>query len=361
MSLSKLAVGIIGVGGIAFGKHLPALAKRDDVEIVAFCDVIEANATRGAKEYGSIDARVFTDYKQLLAMDKLDAVYVLTANHLHAEVSIAALQAGKHVMCEKPMATSVEEAKAMMDAAHASGKILTIGYQNRFRKDSLYLKQACEHGELGHIYHAKALAIRRRAVPTWGNFLSKAMQGGGPLIDIGTHALDLTLWLMDNYKPTTVFGATYDYLGKRENFANAWGPWDDKKYEVEDSAFAMIAFENGATVHLEASWALNTLEVGEAKTSLYGTLAGADMRDGLRINGEKHGRLYTEIPDLNVPSRLVGSATSEQESDVEAAHFIDCIKEQRHPIVTPEQSFVVTKILSAIYESASRRQPVSFS
>ena len=359
MAKKTLKVGIIGVGGIAFGKHLPALAKRDDVEIVAFCDVQKESARRGAKEFGSTDAKVLTDYRDLIAMEEIDAVYVLTANHLHAEVTVAALQAGKHVMCEKPMATTVEEAKAMMDAAHASGKILTIGYQNRFRKDSLYLKQVCELGELGQIYHAKALAIRRRAVPTWGNFLSKKMQGGGPLIDIGTHALDLTLWLMDNYKPKTVLGATYDYLGKRESFANAWGPWDPNKYEVEDSAFAMIAFENGATVHLEASWALNTLDIGEAKTTLYGTLAGADMRDGLRINGEKHGRLYTEIPDLNVPSRLVGSAASENESEVEAAHFIDCIKEHRQPIVTPEQAYVVTKILAAIYESASRREPIS--
>src|SRR5699024_7084154 len=189
-------------------------------------------------------------------------------------------EAGKHVMCEKPMAKSSVEAKKMMEAAERTGKKLTIGYNNRFRTDSQYLHNVCERGDLGEIYFAKAHALRRRAVPTWGVFLDEEKQGGGALIDIGTHALDLTLWMMDNYKPKSVLGSSYHKLGKKENAANAWGPWDPEKFTVEDSAFGFITMENGATIILESSWALNTLEVDEAKCSLRGTDVGANMKDG---------------------------------------------------------------------------------
>ena len=141
--------------------------------------------------------------------------------------------------------------------------------------------------------------MRRRAVPTWGVFLDEEKQGGGPLIDIGTHALDLTLWLMDNYKPKMVVGTTYHKLSQRENAANAFGPWDPKKFTVEDSAFGFITMQNGATITLEASWALNTLQVDEAKCTLCGTEGGADMMGGLRINGENFSRLYETKVDLS--------------------------------------------------------------
>ena len=163
-----------------------------------------------------------------------------------------AMEAGCHVMCEKPMAKTYEQAKAMLRRAqtHRAMK-LTIGYQNRFRADSTYLKRACANGELGEIYFAKAHAIRRRAVPTWGVFLDEEAQGGGPLIDIGTHALDLTLWCMDNYKPKSVKGSVFKKLGDQTETANAWGDWDPKEYTVEDSAFGFITMEDGATIILE--------------------------------------------------------------------------------------------------------------
>ena len=204
--MKKLRVGVVGCGGIANGKHLPAMKRNGNFEIVAFCDLIEERAQKAKKEYGTEDARVYTDYTELLKED-VEAVYVLTPNSAHAPVSIAAMEAGKNVMCEKPMAKTYAEAKAMVEAAERTGKILTIGYQNRYRSDSAYLKSACENDELGEIYYAKAHAIRRRAVPTWGVFLDEEKQGGGPLIDIGTHALDLTLWMMDNYEPEMVMGS----------------------------------------------------------------------------------------------------------------------------------------------------------
>jgi predicted dehydrogenase len=195
---------------------------------------------------------------------------------------VDALDAGKHVMCEKPMAKTSKEAMEMVEAAKKNKKLLTIGYQNRQNPENQYLKQVINRGDLGEIYFAKAHAIRRRAVPTWGVFLNEEEQGGGPLIDIGTHALDLTLWLMDNYKPKSVTGSVYKKLGGRSGCGNAWGDWDAKKFTVEDSAFGFITMEDGATIILESSWALNTLDVGEAQTTLCGTKAGADTRKGLR-------------------------------------------------------------------------------
>ncbi|MBE3555356.1 MAG: Gfo/Idh/MocA family oxidoreductase, partial [Thermicanus sp.] len=203
--MGKLRVGIIGCGGIAFGKHMPSLKKINEVEMVAFCDLVEERAKKAAEEFGAEGAKVFADYRELLK-EPLDVVHVCTPNASHGEITVAALESGKHVMCEKPMAKTSAEARKMIEAAKRTGKKLTIGYQNRFRPDSLYLHQVCERGDLGEIYFAKAHAIRRRAVPTWGVFLDEEQQGGGPLIDIGTHALDLTLWMMNNYKPKIALG-----------------------------------------------------------------------------------------------------------------------------------------------------------
>ncbi|NMB12076.1 MAG: Gfo/Idh/MocA family oxidoreductase [Firmicutes bacterium] len=360
MKGKKLKVGIVGVGGIANGKHMPSLAKLDNVEMVAFCDVIEERAKKGAKEYGIPDAKVFTDYRDLVALKSLDIVHVLTPNDAHSEITVAALEAGKHVMCEKPMAINSEQALAMVEAAERTGKQLTIGYQNRFRSDSQYLKKLCDAGELGEVYFAKALAIRRRGVPTWGIFLNEKRQGGGPLIDIGTHALDLTLWLTGNYKPVSVMGVTYRKLADMENAANPWGPWDPKEFTTEDSAFGFVRFTNGMTVILEASWALNTLQVGEAMTVLCGTKAGADMLDGLRINGEKFSKLYTTKPAMHGEGVAFYEATDEDAGAAEAKSWIDSIVNDTEPLVKPREAYVVTQILEAIYDSAKTGKPVYF-
>ncbi|MBQ6266038.1 MAG: Gfo/Idh/MocA family oxidoreductase [Clostridia bacterium] len=356
--MEKLKVGIIGCGGIANGKHMPAIAKIKEVEMVAFCDIIEERAVKAAKKFGVEGAKVYTDYKELLADESIVAVHVCTPNRSHSFITIDALEAGKHVMCEKPMAKTYAEAKAMYEASVRTGKKLTIGYQSRWRGDSLYLKQCCEDGMFGEIYYARALALRRRAVPTWGVFLNEYEQGGGPLIDIGTHALDLTLWLMDNYKPKMVVGTKYKKLGDQKNAGNAWGDWDPEKYTVEDSAFGFVVMENGATVSVESSWALNIADPCEASTLICGVNGGADMLHDLRLNYVRNGRQVIEKPSFDAGGVAFYEGSSDDPSDLECCAFYDAVINDKPVRTKPEQAMVVTQILEAIYESAATGKPV---
>ena len=353
-------IGIIGCGGIANGKHMPSLKKIKNVQMVAFCDIIEERAVKAAEEYGVEGAKVYTDYKELLKDMDIEVVHVCTPNRSHAFISIDAMEAGKHVMCEKPMAKTYKEAKEMLDASERTGMKLTIGYQSRWRADSLYLKKMCEDGELGEIYYGKAIALRRRAVPTWGVFLNEYEQGGGPLIDIGTHALDLTLWMMDNYKPKMVVGTTFEKLKNQKDCGNAWGDWDPKKFTVEDAAFGFIVMENGATIMLESSWALNIRNPKEAITMICGTEGGADMFDGLNINFIKNGRQCILKPDLTAGGVAFYDGDDEDPSVLEARAWLDAVVNDHEPRTKASQALVVTQILEAIYESAKTGKPVYF-
>jgi len=355
-----ILVGIIGTGGIAGGKHMPALSKLEGVEMTAFCDIKVAKAQAAAKRFGTPTAKVYADYRELLKDAAIDVVHVLTPNDSHAEITIAALEAGKHVMCEKPMAKKAADARRMLEAARRTGKKLSIGYQTRQSAESQYLKKICMAGDLGEIYFAKAHALRRRAVPTWGVFLDAEKQGGGPLIDIGTHALDLTLWMMDNYEPKSVVGNTYRKLGDNEGSANAWGPWDPKQFTVEDSAFGFITMKNGATIILESSWAINLLDTTEANCTLAGTKAGADMKNGLRINGENKGTMYVQNIQTDGGGVAYFDSKGVDLAFEEAKSWINAVRNDTDPIVLPEQALVVSEILEAIYESAKTGQPVTF-
>ena len=365
--MSKLKIGFIGCGGIAHGKHFPALAKlKDKVELVAFCDIVIERAEKAAKDYGTEDAKVYEDYKELLKDESIDVIHVLTPNISHSYITVDSLEAGKHVMCEKPMAINYEEAKKMLDAAKRTGKKLTIGYQNRFRADSLATYEACRNNELGDIYMAKAHAVRRRGVPTWGVFPDKSKQGGGPLIDIGTHALDLTLWYMDNYKPKTVFGSVYQKL-KDKPAGNMFGPWNTETFETEDSAFGFIKMENGATIYLEAAWALNMINPKEAQVTLCGTEGGAEMfgkafadQGYVIFNNVKHNQMVQTQPSEGGGVFGFAGASLEQR-DAEAIQWIDCILNDTEPLVKPEQAIVVTQILEAIYKSAETGKVIELS
>ena len=358
----KLRVGIIGCGGIAKGKHLPSLKTLDkDVDLVAFCDLIEERALNAREEYGSPGAKVYKDYQQLLDDKSIDVVHVLTPNRMHAEISINALQAGKHVMCEKPMAKSAADAHRMVDAAKKSGKKLTIGYQHRHKPEASYVKSIIDRGDLGEIYYAQALAVRRRGTPTWGVFLNEYEQGGGPLIDIGTHSLDLTLFLMNNYKPKMVVGTKYKKL-LNPDCSNRWGPWDEKQHTLEDSAFGFIVMQNGATIVLQAAWCLNTIESIEAGScALYGTKAGAQIKnDEVSVNKDEFGHLVDMYPVLSGKGTGQHSPGKDTPAIIEARRWIAAIKNNTDPLVLPEQACVVSELLEAIYTSAASGKPVTF-
>lgn len=367
--MSKLRIGIIGCGGIANNKHFPALKQQSDKsEIVAFCDIQEERAKKACEEHGSDDAKYYTDYKELLKDKSIDVVHVCTPNVAHSPITVAAFKAGKHVLCEKPMAHNPEEAQKMMDAWKKSGKKFTIGYQNRFRQEVQALHAACEKDELGDIYFAKAHAVRRRAVPTWGVFQDKAQQGGGPLIDIGTHALDITLWMMDNYEPVSVSGSVFNKLGNLEDApeGNMFGPWDPKTFEVEDSAFGYIKMKNGSTIFLEASWALNILESKEAATTLCGTKSGAQINAGMSypvselIYNKAHNGMLVEERNSSAGAISFFEGEGSSPEVLEAKQWLEAIIEDKEPLVKPEQAFVVTKILDAIYKSAKTGKEIVF-
>ena len=357
----KLKIGLIGCGGIANGKHMPSLSALPEVEMVAFCDIIVERAQAAAEKYGTPDAKVYEDYHELLADPAIDVVHVLTPNREHAPITIDALHAGKHVMCEKPMAKTAADARAMVQAAKESGKKLTIGYQNRQKPESIYLKKVVNRGDLGEIYFAKALAVRRRGTPNWGVFLNEEEQGGGPLIDIGTHSLDLTLYLMNNYKPKMVVGTKYKKL-PNPDCGNPWGPWDVEQHTVEDSAFGFIVMEDGATIILESSWALNTIEpIPEGSCVLCGTEAGAQIKgSSLSINKDDFGKLQEICPDLSSGGVAFYDGIKESPALTEARQWINAILNDTDPCVLPEQACVVSEILEAIYKSAETGKPVFF-
>lgn len=367
MKNGRLQIGIIGCGGIANQKHLPSLSKFGDLaEMVAFCDIIPERAEKAAKGYGTPDAKTYSDYKQLLDDGSIDVVHILTPNIVHAPITVDAFAAGKHVMCEKPMAATAADARKMMDAAQKSGKKFTIAYQNRFRHDVQIAYKACNAGALGDIYFGKAHAVRRRAVPTWGVFMDREKQGGGPLIDIGTHALDLTLWMMDNYRPKSVTGSVFHKMSGHFE-GNKFGPWHPETFDVEDSAFGFIKMENGATIFLEASWVLNTTDANEASFTLCGTESGVEVKQGMggegsgvTFNTAKYDTLLVEKPSSGGGVAYFSGKGVDDPGQLEAEQWLKAVINDGQPLVKPEQAFVVTQILEAVYQSHNTGKMITF-
>ena len=357
--MRQLGIGIIGCGGIANAKHIPNLLKEPRVSIRAVCDVsgpdrmqktVDSFSLVQCKQYDNVDA--------LLEDEAIDVVHICTPNAWHAPLAIQALRAGKHVMCEKPMATTVADAEEMVRVAHECGRILTVCANNRFREDSWVLKRCCAQGLLGDVYYAKATYLRRRGVPTWGAFTDQSIQGGGPVIDIGTHALDLAFWLMDNHEPLEVFSTTFDYLKNFPSVANPYGMWDITKFTTEDSGVGLIRMMNGALVLLEASWLMNIRKERQSLISLYGTKAGADMDDGLFINGEICGNLYDQKIQTDQQGVAFYKPTKVFGPELEIHTWIDSILNKEAPVVKPEEMVVVMRTIRAFYQSAERKQVV---
>ena len=354
-------IGIIGCGGIANGKHMPSVKKVENARMVAFCDIVEERAIKAAKEYGTEDAKVYTDYKELLKNEDVEVVHVLTPNREHADITIDALHAGKHVMCEKPMAKTAADARRMYEAAKETGKKLTIGYQHRQKAPSIYAKEYIDTGALGEIYYANSLALRRRGTPNWGVFLNEEEQGGGPVIDIATHSLDLTLYLMNNYEPEMVVGKTHKKIEHPEA-GNIWGDNGVSSNPLEEAACAFIRMKNGATIMLETSWALNIAEpIDAASCVLCGSKAGLSVKgNDLVINKVELNRQIVTNVDTSAGGVDFYDGASASPADTEAYNWIKCIVEDTDPVVLPEQALVVSEILEAIYTSSETGEPVYF-
>jgi predicted dehydrogenase len=315
-------------------------------EIVATCDVNEETAKKAAEKFDV--PNTYTDYRKMLEKEDLDAVSVATPNKFHKEPTIDALKAGVHVLCEKPLGMNADECREMCAAARESGKILQVGLQSRFNGPSRWLKTYIDAGNMGDIYFARAQALRRRGVPGWGVFINKELQGGGPLIDIGVHILDLTLFLMGYPKPVSASGKTWNQLGTNPELWNAWGDYDREKFTVEDFAVGLIKFDNGAVVSLESSFMGNGPDPFE--TQLYGTKAGAIVspykgnNEAVRVFTEQN-RLLMDVTPGNIPS-------------VESAHvdevkaFVDAILNDKPSPVPGENGLILNAIFDAIYKSS---------
>lgn len=344
--MKKIKIAMIGAGNIA-NTHLDSYAKVEGAEIYAVCDIDEARLNKTADKYNI--SRRYTDVDTMLAeLSELDAADVCVWNCNHASCAIKALNAGLHVLCEKPMAYSANEAEEMQAAAEKNGKLLMIGFVLRFSDDARIAMDFIEKGYLGDIYYAKAQYVRRHGNPG-GWFSDKSRSGGGPIIDLGVHVIDLTRYLMGKPKPVSVYAAASNRLGNRPHLHNSvgWKPenaTDDDICDVEDFATALIRYDNGAVTFLETSYDINGEDI--ARRQLFGTKGGMDLTDGVKIYGE-----YNDyIADINVSTKHLKN--SQDLFVAEMAHFVDCVANGTPCRASAEDGIVVMKILDAIYESA---------
>ncbi len=347
--MGKLKIAIVGTGNISQA-HLQAYTKRSDVEVYAMCDIHAGRVAEQGEKYQVPPERRFTDVKAMLqTLPEIDAVSVCTWNNAHASCTLAALEAGKHVLCEKPMAMNADEALAMQKAAEKAGKLLMIGFVRRHGNDARVVKDYIDSGFFGDIYYAKAAYLRRNGNPG-GWFGDKSRSGGGPLIDLGVHVIDLVRYLLGNPKPVSVYGATFQKLLNRPNVKSAKSytaadAGQNDVCDVEDLATAMIRFDNGALLTVETSFSLN-IKAPRGEIELFGTQAGAKLNPQLEI--------FTEINDYMVNVNFSDDTALSFHGlfDNEINHFVDCVLRD-HPCLAPAADGVaIMRILDAIYASA---------
>ncbi|MDF2922251.1 MAG: oxidoreductase [Paenibacillaceae bacterium] len=346
--MDKLNIALIGAGSIS-GSHGQAYERNPHAVLAAVCDLNEERARQAAKRYGC--RKVTTDYREIMADSDIDAVSVCTWNNAHAEISIAALQAGKHVLVEKPLCMSVEEALRVREAARASDRVLQVGFVRRYDPNAQMLKRFADAGEFGDIYYAKASSIRRLGNPG-GWFSDIARSGGGPLIDIGVHVIDLSWYMMGKPKPVSVSANVYRKLGNRSNvrgltFYRA-ADYNADLNTVEDMANALIRFENGASLMVDVSFTLHAKQ-DRTSVSLYGEKGGFELDPELQIITEKHDTILNISPQTDHKG-FHFEAAFQNEIDC----FISCILTGQEPVSPVEDGVEVMKMLCGIYESAAQ-------
>lgn len=345
--MKKMKVALIGAGNIA-NSHLQAYRNIEDAEVYAICDINEKRLNETADEFGI--ARRYTDVDSMLdALPELDAADVCVWNVNHAECTIKALNAGLDTICEKPLAYNTSEAIKMKEAADKAGKLLMVGFCSRFSDEGRIAKDFIDKGYLGEIYFAKGIYTRRHGNPG-GWFSNKELSGGGPVIDLAVHVVDFTRYLMGNPKPVSVYGVTFDKLGRRDFLKTApgWVPKDaspDDPCTVEDFATAIIRYENGSAMQLETAYSLN----GEAfnKRQLFGTKAGLDLTSGVKM--------FSVVNDFLADIDIKTNNFKEHASspiECELKHFTDCVLNGTKCLSPAQDGIEMMKILDGIYESA---------
>jgi predicted dehydrogenase len=342
----KLKVGVIGLG---MGRHhIEGFQRHPRAKVTAIADIDPDLLEQKARE--SRIKHSYEDYQKMLAKEELDIVSIATPNYLHLPISLAAFRAGCHVLCEKPMALNTAEAKTMLAASQEAGKRLMINFSYRFTPQSMALRRQVEEGVLGQIYYARTVWLRRRGIPRLGSwFGQKKYSGGGPLIDLGVHRLDLALWLIGYPRPVYVVGNCVQALGIE--MAKQTG----KPFDVEDFAAGYVQFENGATLCLEASWASNIKEQELMETRLFGTKGGArhyNLDEGYEFAVET----YVEKEGFHYDMQLHDFPVSPLYNPM--YHFVDAIVNDRPHIATGEEGVIVMEILDALYQSAETGRPV---
>lgn len=351
--MKKLKVAVIGVGNIS-STHIEAYLKNPECELYAFCDINEDTLREKGEKYGV--KRLYTDCKEMLgSLPELDAVSVCTWNNAHAPCTIAALEAGKHVFCEKPMAMNAEEAEKMRLAAEKAGKLLGMGFVRRFGDDADLACDLVKNGQMGEVYYAKANYIRRNGNPG-GWFSDKSRSGGGPLIDLGVHVIDLVRYIAGNPRPVSVYGATFAKLDRsdikdKRGYVVTGSDLKKDVNNVEDLAVAMIRFENGCVLTVETSYSLNT-DNDTGRIEVFGTKGGIVINPNLSYYTVMEGHLANvEFPN---PTAFNGSEYAR-----EIDNFIAAILHGEKLRASADDGIQLMRILDAIYESAATGHEVT--
>ncbi|MBM3476074.1 MAG: Gfo/Idh/MocA family oxidoreductase [Armatimonadetes bacterium] len=344
-----LKAGIIGVGGIA-NAHLPGWLESPLTEIHALADVEPGALKRQGEKLGV--KLLYEDPYELIANGDIDIVDVCTPNMYHTPLTVAALNTGKNVICEKPLAPTPDDIKQMIKARDKSGKLLMTAQHFRFQGSAQAMKAEIDTGRLGEVYHARCWMLRRSGAPTRPGFILKQHSGGGPCIDIGVHILDLTLWMMGHPKPVSVTGQTQTRLARKKGAFSNWGGPIPKEWDVEEFATAFVRFESGATLILEVSWLLNhKTESEDMQMWLYGEDAGAHWPSNeiLTTNNKTKQHFNTQL------TRAEGGAPHAKE----CMAFAEAVAKGLPSPVPAEQSLDVIAILDGLYRSAATGKEVA--
>lgn len=353
-----LRVGIVGIGGIALNAHIPAWKKLSNVSVVAVCDIKKEKLEK-AKTVFSPEIKCYEKYQDMIDNEKLDIVDICTPNYLHSPIACYGLSHGSNVLCEKPDAVSVEDAIKMQEAEKASGKKLMVIRNNRYITTSQYLKHVASSGEAGELYTGRCGWIRKRGIPGKGGwFTTKEQSGGGPLIDLGVHMIDLAIYLMGNPKAVAVSGCTYnkfaDCSDEADSAHSKFGEAkDDGIFNVEDLAIGFIKFDNGASLQLEFSWASN-IEKECYFVELRGSKKGFEWKNG-KINifdGNKTKKSDSRKYMTQAKKYKSNIYKTNKGHEANIRHFVDVIENGTEPVYKIEQGVNMIKILTGIYESA---------